>query len=189
MNLTTEQRAELESWIRKGSTPQKLVLRAEMILFTADRMPSSEIVRRLRTSYPTLTRWRQRFADEGLRKGKTRKPGIAPLPQSKIDEILTLTMTGRPADATHWSTRKMARQVGVSAAKVGAIWKVAGLKPHQVRSSKVSNDSHFRDKLVDVVGLYLDPPEKAIVLCVDEKSQIQALDRTQPGLPLKRVKA
>jgi transposase len=192
MDLTTEQRAELESWVRRGSTPQKRALRAEMILLTADRVPSSEIVRRLRTSYPTLTRWRQRFAEagiEGLRKGKTRKPGIAPLPQSKIDEILTLTMTGRPADATHWSTRKMARQVGVSAAKVGAIWKAAGLKPHQVRRFKVSNDPHFRDKLVDVVGLYLDPPEKAIVLCVDEKSQIQALDRTQPGLPLKRGKA
>jgi len=126
MNLSTEQRAELESWIRRGSTPQKHALRAEMVLLTADQVPSSEIVRRLRTSYPTLTRWRQRFVEagiEGLRKGKTRKPGIAPLPQSKIDEILTLTTTGRPADATHWSTRKMARQVGVSAAKVGAIWK------------------------------------------------------------------
>jgi hypothetical protein len=106
MDLTTEQRAELESWVRRGSTPQKRALRAEMILLTADRVPSSEIVRRLRTRYPTLTRWRQRFAEagiEGLRKGKTRKPGIAPLPQSKIDEILTLTMTGRPADATPWA--------------------------------------------------------------------------------------
>lgn len=192
MELTMEQRAELESWVRRGSTPHKRVQRAEMILLTADGVASSEIVRRLRTTYPTLTRWRNRFRQagvEGLRKGKTRTPGISPLPQSKIDEILTLTATGRPAQATHWSTRKMARQVGVSASKVATLWKAAGLKPHRLRGFKISNDPQFADKLVDVVGLYLDPPEKAIVLCVDEKSQIQALDRTQPGLPLKRGKA
>lgn len=192
MNLTTEQRAELETWVRRGATPRKQAQRAEMILLTADGVPSSEIVRRVRTSYPTLTRWRNRFDEagvEGLRKGKTRSPGIAPLPQAKVDEVLTLTATGRPADATHWSTRKMARQVGISAAKVSDIWRAAGLKPHQTRSCKISNDPRFRDKLVDVVGLYLDPPEKAIVLCVDEKSPIQALDRTQPGLPLERGKA
>ncbi|MGB5235546.1 MAG: IS630 family transposase [Candidatus Macondimonas sp.] len=192
MNLTTEQRAELERWVRRGSTPRKQAQRAEMILLTADHVPSSEIVRRLRTSYPTLSRWRQRFIEcgvDGLRKGKTRRPGIAPLPQAKIDEILTLTATGRPANATHWSARKMAAQVGVSEAKVRRIWKAAQLAPHRVRRFKISNDPRFAEKLVDVVGLYLDPPEKALVLCVDEKSQIQALDRTQPGLPLKRGEA
>jgi len=192
MNLTTEQRTELERWVRRGATPRKQAERAAMILLTADGVPSSVIVRRLRTSYPTLTRWRNRFAEagvEGLRKGKTRPPGIAPIPQAKIDEILTLTATGQPAHATHWSSRKMAAHVGVSEAAVRRIWKAAQLAPHRVRRFKISNDPHFAEKLVDVVGLYLDPPEKAIVFCVDEKSQIQALDRTQPGLPLKRGKA
>jgi len=192
MNLMTEQRTELQRWARLGSTPRKQAQRAEMILLSADGVPTGEIVQRLRTTYPTLTRWRERFAEtgiDGLRKGKTRKPGIAPLPASTVERILRLTATGRPAQATHWSSRKMAEQVGVSPTQVRRVWKAAGLAPHRLRRFKVSNDPQFTEKLVDVVGLYLDPPEKAIVFCVDEKSQIQALDRTQPGLPLKRGKA
>lgn len=192
MTLTNEQRQELTRWVRRGSTPRKQAQRAEMILLSADGVPSSEIVRRVRTTYPTLTRWRQRFAEDGvvgLLQGRSRKPGKTPVPQSKIDEVLTLTATGRPAGATHWSIRSMARHVGISATKVREIWQAAGLAPHRVRSFKLSKDPAFAEKLVDVVGLYLDPPEKAIVLCVDEKSQIQALDRTQPGLPIKRGRA
>jgi transposase len=192
MTLTEEQKHELERWLRRGSTPRKQALRAEMILLTASGVPTSEIVRRLRTTYPTLTRWRHRFEEDGvdgLRRGRTRPAGKAATSQAKIDEILTLTATGQPAGATHWSSRRMAQQVGVSATTVRAIWKQAELKPHRVRHFKVSNDPKFAEKLVDVVGLYLDPPEKAIVFCVDEKSQIQALDRTQPGLPLKRGRA
>lgn len=192
MTLTNEQRRELTRWVRRGSTPRKQAQRAEMILLTADGVPSSEIVRRVRTTYPTLSRWRQRFAEAGvagLLQGRTRKPGKAPVSQDKIEEVLTLTATGRPAGATHWSTRSMARQVGLSATKVREIWRAAELAPHRVRTFKVSNDPRFSEKLVDVVGLYLDPPEKAIVFCVDEKSQIQALDRTQPGLPIKRGRA
>lgn len=192
MNLTEEQRRELERWTRRGSTPRKQAQRAEMILLTADGVASSEIVRRLRTTYPTLTRWRKRFEEDGisgLLRGRTRRPGKAPVPRAKVDEVLTLTVTGQPVGATHWSSRRMAQQVGLSATTVRAIWQAAELKPHRVRSFKVSNDPKFAEKLVDVVGLYLDPPERAIVLCVDEKSQIQALDRTQPGLPLKRGRA
>jgi len=192
MTLTEEQKHELERWLRRGSTPRKQAQRAEMILLTASGVPTSEIVRRLRTTYPTLTRWRRRFEEDGvdgLRRGRTRPAGKAATSQAKIDEILTLTATGQPAGATHWSSRRMAQQVGVSATTVRAIWKQAELKPHRVRHFKVSNDPKFAEKLVDVVGLYLDPPEKAIVFCVDEKSQIQALDRTQPGLPLKRGRA
>lgn len=192
MTLTDEQKSELERWLRRGSTPRNQAMRAEMILLTAAGEPSSEIVRRLRTTYPTLTRWRRRFVEDGvdgLRRGRTRKPGKAPTPQAKIDEVLTLTATGQPAGATHWSSRRMAQQVGLSATTVRAIWSAAELKPHRVRHFKVSNDPQFAEKLVDVVGLYLDPPEKAIVFCVDEKSQIQALDRTQPGLPMKRGRA
>lgn len=191
LTLNEADRAELRRWVRRGSTPHKQVQRARIILMSADGVASAEIVRRVGVSYPTLTRWRARYAEagiEGLRQGKTRKPGTAPVPQGKVDEVLTLTTTGRPAGATHWSCRKMAAQVGLSPSTVHGIWRAAGLKPHQVRGFKLSRDPHFESKLRDVVGLYLDPPECAIVLSVDEKSQIQALDRTQPGLPIKRGK-
>jgi transposase len=192
ITLNEAERAELQCWIRRGSTPHKQVQRAKMIVLSAEGLPSSEIVRRVGVSYPTLTRWRERFVQagiEGLRRDKTRRPGKAPVPQSKINEVLTLTTTGCPVGATHWSCRRMGAQVGLAASTVHGIWKRAGLKPHQVRGFKLSRDPQFEAKLRDVVGLYLDPPERAIVLSVDEKSQIQALDRTQPGLPLKRGKA
>jgi transposase len=192
IGLNQGQRAELESWVRRGDTPRKQAQRAEMILMSCDGVPSSQIVSELRISYPTLTRWRDRFGElgvDGLRQGRTRKPGIEPTPKSKVDEVLTLTTTGKPAHATHWSSRTMAAAVGLSATTVRKIWREAALKPHRVRSFKLSRDPRFAEKLRDVVGLYLDPPERALVLSVDEKSQIQALDRTQPGLPIKPGRA
>ena len=159
---------------------------------TADGISTQALMDTLKVSNPTLNLWRRRFVEmgiEGLRQGKTRKPGLKPLPQAKVQEILTLTLTGKPAGATHWSCRKMAAQVEVSAASVHRLWREHKLKPHRVKGFKVSNDPLFEERLRDVIGLYMEPPEKAIVFSVDEKSQIQALDRTQPGLPLKPGKA
>ena len=124
-----------------------------------------------------------------MKKGKTRPSRVAPLPVGKVQEVLTLTMTGKPIHATHWSCRTLAQQVGISRMAVHRIWREHQLKPHRVKGFKVSNDPQFEEKLRDVVGLYLDPPEQAIVFSVDEKSQIQALDRTQPGLPMKKGRA
>jgi len=192
LELKEADRAELQRWVRNGATPQKQALRARMILLTADGVPTMDIVTRLGTTAPTLMLWRRRFAADGvagLVRGKTRSPGKTPITQGKIDEVLTLTTTGKPVDATHWTSRKMALASGLSATTVRAIWRAAGLKPHLKRGFKISRDPQFQAKLEDVVGLYLNPPERAIVFSVDEKSQIQALDRTQPGLPLKRGRA
>ena len=142
----------------------------------------------LRVSNPTLNLWRRRYRDdgiEGLKKGKTRPARVPPLPTEKVQEVLTLTLSGKPVAATHWSCRTLAQQVGISRMAVHRIWREHRLKPHRVKGFKVSNDPRFEEKLRDVIGLYLNPPEKAIVFSVDEKSQIQALDRTQPGLPMK----
>jgi hypothetical protein len=139
-------------------------------------------------SNPTLNVWRNRSLEkglEGLKKGKTRPSRIPPLATEKVQEILTLTLTGKPVAATHWSCRTMARQVGISRMAVHGIWRQHKLKPHQVKGFKVSNDPLFAEKLRDVVGLYLDPPEKALVFSVAGKSQIQAPGRSQPGLPMK----
>ncbi|WP_147041418.1 IS630 family transposase, partial [Skermanella aerolata] len=133
-----------------------------------------------------------RFAEagvDGLLRDKTRPPGKKPLSEATVRQVVTKTTTERPADATHWSARAMAKAVGIAVSSVQKIWRAHGLKPHQVRTFKLSNDPDFEAKLVDVVGLYLDPPDRALVLSVDEKSQIQALDRTQPGLPLKKGRA
>ncbi len=155
---------------------------------TADSCPTQDILQALKISAPTLNLWRRRYQAcgiEGLKKGKTRPSRVPPLPEAKVQEVLTLTLTGKPAHATHWSCRTLAEQVGISRMAVHRIWQTHRLKPHQVKGFKVSNDPQFAEKLRDVIGLYLDPPEKAIVFSVDEKSQIQALDRTQPGLPMK----
>ncbi len=155
---------------------------------TADGCPTQEILQVLKISAPTLNLWRRRYLEcgiEGLKKGKTRPSRVPPLPVKKVQEVLTLTLTGKPAGATHWSCRTLAQQVGISRMAVLRIWREHRLKPHKVKGFKGSNDPQFEEKLRDVVGLYLDPPEKAIVFSVDEKSQIQALDRTQPGLPMK----
>ena len=187
--LPPEDRARLERVAADRNTPQKHVWRVQIVLLSADGVGTMEIMRRTGQSKPTVWRWQERFAIEGvdgLLRDKTRPPGKAPLAASVIQQVVTKTTTEKPPAATHWSARVMAKAVGIAVSSVQKIWQAHGLKPHLVRSFKLSNDPAFTEKLVDIVGLYLDPPDRALVLSVDEKSQIQALDRTQPGLPLKK---
>ncbi|OYW42257.1 MAG: IS630 family transposase [Rhodobacterales bacterium 12-64-8] len=185
-------RAQLDALCANRNTPRKIVWRAEIVLATADGCGTSEIMRRAETSKPTVWRWQERYLDEGvagLRRDKTRPSRVPPLPRETRLAVIAKTVREAPPDATHWSRSTMAEAVGISASSVGRIWAEAGLKPHLVRRFKVSNDPMFEAKVTEIVGLYLDPPDRAVVLCVDEKSQIQALDRTQPGLPLKKGRA
>ena len=185
-------RAKLEAIVADRNSQRKCCWRAEIILATADGLGTSAIMRRTGKSKPCVWRWQERYIDEGvagLLRDKTRPSRIAPLSAEKRLAIIEKTATEKPANATHWSARKMAKAVGVSHRSVQRVWAGAGLKPHIMRTFKVSNDPKFAEKVVDVVGLYMNPPERALVLCVDEKSQIQALDRTQPGLPLKKGRA
>lgn len=188
LTLSEEDHATLNRWVKSRAVGDKQTLRARMVLMTADGCSTQAILQALNISAPTLNVWRRRYQTcgiEGLKKGKTRPSRVPPLPEAKIQEVLTLTLTGKPVHATHWSCRTLAEQVGISRMAVHRIWQAHRLKPHRVKGFKVSNDPQFAEKLRDVVGLYLDPPEKAVVFSVDEKSQIQALDRTQPGLPMK----
>lgn len=185
-------RAELQALIANRNTPRKLVWRAEVVLATADGLGTFEIMRRARTSKPTVWRWQERYLDEGvagLKRDKTRPSRVPPLPTETRLKVIAKTVQDAPPNATHWSRSLMAEAMGISPSSVGRIWADAGLKPHIVKGFKVSNDPMFEEKVTDIVGLYLDPPDRAVVLCVDEKSQIQALDRTQPGLPLKKGRA
>ena len=188
-SLSSEQRRVLDQWIRARNTPQSLVTRAKIIRRAADGLANYRIATELHVSRPTVLLWRQRFEAGGplaltaVKKGRGRKPSLSP---QKIQQIVEATLHTTPQGATHWSCRTMARAQGISPATVQRIWQAHGLQPHRVRTFKLSRDRQFVDKLTDVVGLYLNPPDKAVVLCVDEKSQIQALDRTQPGLPLKK---
>lgn len=189
MPITSQERQELEKWAQAHSTPRQWALRARIVLLAAAGVSNSEIARRLEVSRPTVLSWRKRFADERLagltwvRPGRGRKPAIS---AEQVRRIVDATLHTKPEQATHWSCRTMARAQGVSSATVQRIWDAHGLQPHRVKTFKLSRDPAFVDKLTDVVGLYLNPPDKALVLCVDEKSQIQALQRTQPGLPLKK---
>jgi transposase len=185
-------RAELQVLLTNRNTPRKLVWRAEIVLATAGGHGTFEIMRRAKTSKPTVWRWQARYLDEGvagLKRDKTRPSRVPPLPMETRLKVITKTVQEVPLNATHWSRSLMAEAMGISPSSVGRIWAEAGLKPHLTRGFKVSNDPMFEEKVTDIVGLYLDPPERAVVLCVDEKSQIQALDRTQPGLPLKKGRA
>jgi transposase len=190
--LSDGERAELERLIRGRNTPQKVVLRANIVVLTADGVPTSEIMERLKTTCPTITRWRQRYTEkgvEGLCKDATR-PGRKPrIDDEQVREVIERTLHSTPVNGTHWSTRTMAAATGLSKATIQRLWSAHGLQPHRNETFKLSRDPQFLAKLEDVVGLYLDPPEKAIVFSVDEKSQIQALDRTQPGLPMKKGRA
>ena len=191
-HLSEGQRGLLERWVNAQKTPQSVALRARIVLAAAAGASNSEIARTLGVSRPTVILWRGRFAEGGAaalsetRPGRGRKPTIS---AAKIKAIVQATTQTKPPGATHWSCRSMAKAQGVSPATVQRIWDAHGLKPHRVKTFKLSNDPHFMEKLTDVVGLYLNPPEKAIVLCVDEKSQIQALDRTQASLPMKKGRA
>ena len=177
----------LESLARSQSGAHREVVRAKALLMAADGVANTAIARSLSVSPASVKSWRDRFAEEGLaklgqvRKGRGRKPSI---PQSKIDEIIDLTQNYRPTGETHWSCRTMAAAAGVSKSTVQLVWHARGLKLRRVQTFKLSNDPRFEEKLVDVVGLYINPPEKAIVLCADEKSSVQALDRTQASLPM-----
>jgi len=192
IQLAPGDRGRLEALIANGNTPQKHVRRARIVVLAGDGVGTDEIQRRLGVSKPTIRRWRTRYVEagvDGLCRDKTRPPGKAPLGAAIVSRVLEKTVTEVPPDATHWSLRTMAKAVGIAPSSVQAIWKAHGLKPHLVATFKLSNDPRFAEKVEDVVGLYLNPPEHAIVLSVDEKSQIQALDRTQPGLPMKKGRA
>ena len=186
--LSAQERTTLQTWARSRTQPQRLVQRAQIILLAAQGVESQVIAVQLRVSRPTVQLWRERFLalrTSGLEKDAPRPGRLPPIGNAKRAAIVEATLHRHPPNATHWSTRLMAKAQGVSEATVRRIWKQHGLKPHRVSTFKVSRDPQFAQKLTDVVGLYLNPPDKAMVFCVDEKSQIQALDRTQPGLPLK----
>ena len=187
--LNSEQRQQLEQQARARSLPARQVERARIVLRAADGWQDKDIARELGITPEKAARWRNRFADGGLaalQKDAPRPGRPRTVATEKVQEIVRKTTQEKPIAATHWSTRRMAVAVGVSAATVRRIWQANGLKPHLSRTFKVSKDPQFAEKLEAVVGLYLNPPEHALVFCVDEKSQIQALDRTQPGLPLKK---
>ena len=182
----------LEKLIRSHTAPHRDVKRALAVLMAWDGFANTRIASEVGVAPMTVKAWRERFARDGLkdfssvRPGRGRKPSI---PAAKVEEIVRLTLAETPVGETHWSCRSMAARAGVSPATVQRIWSARGLAPHRVETFKLSNDPRFEEKLVDVVGLYLNPPEGAIVLCMDEKSQIQALDRTQPSLPIKAGRA
>ena len=185
--MTDAQREVLESLARSQSAAHREVVRAKALLMAADGVANATIAAAVSVSPATVANWRTRFAGDGLvkfgqvREGRGRKPSI---PDATLERIVTLTEEYRPQGETHWSTRTMAGVAGVSKSTVHRVWKELALKPHRVDTFKVSGDPKFEEKLVDVVGLYLNPPENAIVLCADEKSSVQALDRTQASLPM-----
>jgi transposase len=185
-------RVRLAAIIEKRNSPAKVVWRAKIVLATADGHGTNEIMRLTGKSKPCVWRWQERYIEEGvegLLRDKTRPSRIPPLPEAMRLAVIAKAANETPRNATHWSREMMAAAMGISASSVGRIWREAGLKPHLVKQFKISNDPEFEAKVTDVVGLYMNPPDRALVLCVDEKSQIQALDRTQPGLPLKRGRA
>lgn len=187
--LSPEERATLDKWVRGRSLSLRLVQRARIIRMAADGISSQDIARKMKISRPTVQLWRERFLAlrlPGLQKDAPRSGRIPKISAKKIQAVVEATLQTTPPHATHWSTRSMAKAQQLSQATVQRIWKRHNLKPHQIKTFKLSRDKQFVEKLTDVVGLYLNPPDKALVLCVDEKSQIQALDRTQPGLPMKR---
>ena len=187
--MNVEQGKCLEAWIRAGTTPQRIVLRSQICLLAAEGRSNNAIAHLLGASRPTVLLWRKRFqaaGPSGLSEDAPHGPSSRRLSPEKVNAIVEATLQTKPPDATHWSTRTMAKAQGVSAASVGRIWEAHGLQPHRTETFKLSKDKCFVEKLTDVVGLYLNPPDKALVLCVDEKSQVQALDRTQPGLPMKK---
>jgi transposase len=186
IELTDAEREQLESWSRRSTTAQALAQRSRIVLLVADGRRTGEIAQQLGVHRNTVAKWRRRFASERLdglvdepRPGQPRT-----ITDADVDEVITRTLESAPKDATHWSTRSMAREVGLTQSAVHRIWRAFGLQPHRAETFKLSRDPQFVAKVRDIVGLYLNPPERAVVLCVDEKSQIQALDRTQPILPM-----
>ena len=192
ITLKPADRRRLAALARDRNAPHKHVWRAEIVLLSADGVGTDEIMRQTGKSKTCVWRWQERFMQagyDGLLRDKTRPSRIPPLGSDIAERVVMLTHTDPPAEATHWTATMMAKAVGISASSVQRIWRTHGLQPHRVQQFKLSNDPKFIAKLRDVVGLYVDPPAHAIVLSVDEKSQIQALDRTQPGLPMKKGRA
>ena len=189
VDVTTADRARLEAVVANRNSLQKHVWRASIILLTADGLGTNAIKRGTGRSKSVVWRWQERFMREGvagLLRDKTRPPGRAPLDAEIIEQVVALTAQDPPAEATHWTAAMMAKTIGISVSSVQRIWQAHGLQPHRVRRFKLSKDPEFVPKLRAIVGLYVNPPAHAVVLSVDEKSQIQALDRTQPGLPMKK---
>jgi len=187
--LSEGDRNQLERWVRAQFTPQQVALRSRILLMAADGKQDLEIADELNVNRHTPALWRKRFQTEGLdgvweiQPGRGRKPLYD---EQKVNAIINATLQTKPKGSTHWSCRTMARTQDVSPSTINRVWQEYNLKPHRTRSFKLSRDKRFLEKLTDVVGLYLNPPDKSLVVCMDEKSQIQALDRTQPGLPLKK---
>jgi len=184
--LSDVERERLEAWARRRKSAQAVALRSRIVLLAAEGLKNTEIAERLAVTRPTVTRWRSRFAADRLdglldepRPGRPRT-----VSDEQVEQVIARTLESTPKNATHWSTRSMAAEIGLTQSAVLRIWHAFGLQPHRQDTWKLSKDPQFVDKVKDVVGLYLDPPERAVVLCVDEKSQIQALDRTAPILPM-----
>jgi transposase/transcriptional regulator with XRE-family HTH domain len=188
-SLSDGDKQQLQQWVSAFGTPQQVVLRCRIVLAAASGQSDNAIAGELAVNRHTVRLWRQRLAEQGLQSlweiapGRGRKSSYGP---EKIQEIIDITLQSKPKGQTQWSCRLLAQRLGVSKSTVNNVWRSHNLKPHRVKTFQLSRDPHFLEKLTDVVGLYLNPPEQAIVLCVDEKSQIQALDRTQPGLPMKK---
>jgi transposase len=188
-SLSDSENQQLLEWASAHGTPQQVALRCRIVLAAAIGQSDSSIAKQLATNRHTVRLWRTRFGQQGVQSlweiapGRGRKPNYGP---EKIQQIIATTLQSKPKGRTQWSCRSLAQRMGVSKSTVSNIWRSHNLKPHRVKTFKLSRDPHFLEKLTDVVGLYLNPPEQAMVLCVDEKSQIQALDRTQPGLPMKK---
>jgi transposase len=189
VELSPEQRTALERMARQRSLPVRLVERVRILRLAAEGLENNQIAGRMHITPEKVARWRSRFLAGGiaaLEKDAPRPGKPRTITNREVRKVVKTTLHEKPANATHWSTRTMARAAGISEASVRRIWRAHGLKPHRVRTFKLSRDPEFSEKLEDIAGLYLNPPEHAIALCADEKSQIQALDRTQPGLPLKK---
>jgi transposase len=184
--LSSDERLKLEQWARRPKTSQRLALRSRIVLECASGLSNTQVAKKLKVTMPTVGKWRSRFVEDRL-EGLVDEPRPgAPrsITDAQIEEVIGRTLESKPEAATHWSTRSMAKAMGLSQTAIARIWRAFGLQPHRTETFKLSTDPLFVEKVRDVVGLYLNPPDRAIVLCVDEKSQVQALNRTQPLLPL-----
>src|SRR6201996_5843394 len=189
VDVSDTDRQALTAIVTDRNSPQKHVWRAQIVLLSADGCGTMELTRRTGTSKTSVWRWQERFLTEGvpgLLRDKTRPSRIPPLGAEVEARVVAATQTAAPGETTHWTSAAMAKHSGISVSSVQRIWRKHGLQPHKIRQFKLSNDPRFAAKLIDIVGLYVDPPEHAVVLSIDEKSQIQALARTQPGLPMKK---
>ena len=192
IRLSAASRYKLEAVVANRNSPQKHVWRAKIILLTADGCGTAEIMQATGKAKTVIWRWQERFREHGaagLWRDMTRPSRIPPLSPEVVERVVATTLAGPPPTASHWTGSAMAKAAGISVSSVQRIWRAHGLRPHLVRQFKLSNDPQFAAKLKEIVGLYVNPPDHAVVLAVDEKSQIQALDRTQPGLPMKKGRA